>query len=152
MGFLTPILFYNDHIHEAKSNTTIGKDLYMACIKGKDGDFSISRFRKTWLDKLLEKFGLYRKPTNKNYKGCSSFAQVLRCKHADDFRLIGVLGNTWIDLSDQAYLSKDALQYVGTPISNKEYLQQLIKYAKKDIKVLEAKLKEEKNETTNSNT
>lgn len=121
MGYLTPILLYNDTIHEMKEDPTFTKKLYDAAISGKDD-----------LD-VFYQVG----------NGSGSCAQVLRAKHADDSRTLVVWGNTWWDLSDYAWRDDEALRkYFNSRMPDVNTLKTLVRIAKQDIKQIEKKIKE----------
>jgi len=142
MGFLTPVLLYNDSIHELPEDPHFPRRLYSAVMSGKDEDVFVRSYRPTWFDKLLKVFGLYRMPKEHEWQGTSSFAQVLRSKHADDARVLVVYGNTWFDISDHAYLEDSALTRIGERPLSKDILKPLVSIVDRDLKVLKHKLKD----------
>lgn len=147
MGYLTPILFYNDSIHEIKEDPTINDKLYCAAMFDghenhggqvlSDGHLHISYtgFRKNWFDRFMEKLGWKRtRIPRKQWTGGGSFAIGLRTEHADCPRTLVVYGNTWIDLSEALYHIEK--------FKDRDYFKTCLKIAENQVKELKKQLKE----------
>lgn len=150
MGYLTPILFYNDCIHNITEDHTINEKLYHAAsFNGSessaygagftlsDGNLHISYtgYKKNWLDKIMEKLGWKRiKFPRKNWRGGGSFAIGLKTMHADCPRTIVIYGNTWTDLSDALYNTDK--------YKDRDYYKTALKIADQQVKLLKKQLKE----------
>ncbi len=149
MGYLTPILFYNDSIHEIREDPTINDKLYSAAmfdgmtarsfgthVSRRQLDISYTAFRKTWLDKVMGFFGWKRSraPSRKQWRGGGSFAIGLPTQHADCDRVLVIRGNGWIDLTDALY-RMDAY-------GDDDYFKSCLTVAERYVKELKKQLKE----------
>lgn len=122
MGFLTPILFRNDSIHVLKNKKMQGQiceKIFSACCNREKRDIAFHH----------PEGGIEVNPVIS-----------LGCKHADEQRTIVVFGNTWIDLSEQAWGKLDS--------NHLDYLKDCIKIAKQDLAKLTKKIKALENGNT----
>lgn len=149
MGYLTPVLFYNDSIHDMKEDPTFPERLYLAATSGKeDNDVFVKFWRKTKFDKFLSFFGLYRKPGLKQHRGGGSCAMVLKAQHADTPRVIVAWGNTWIDLTQEFWdksvyhWSHDSVIKGRTDKSHLDYVKKCMGFAQQDLTRLKKALKD----------
>lgn len=143
MGYLTPVLLYNDALHMLEHDPYFTRELSRACqCDGKERDIFLRSYRQTWVDKMLKLFGLYRLPKAKDWSGSSSFAQVLPAQHADTPRLIVVWGNTWEELSK--YWSKD--QYAACHNAKQNYINSCVTIAERELKKVKSIIKEYEDE------
>ena len=60
MGFLTPVLIRNDSIFMIKDDPYFAEELSRGAHE--DKEIYVRSYRKTWVDVVLAKLGLYRKP------------------------------------------------------------------------------------------
>lgn len=144
MGYLTPVILYNDSLHEINNDPFFTENLRQAILEaGSRGpqDVPLRFYRpKSFFAKILKKLGLWKPTRPKDQSGASSFAQVLRPQHADTFRLITVWGNTWTDICDD--INALGSKYQKQP--NLEYLEKSIERADRELKFLKKKLEEYK--------
>lgn len=82
MGFLTPILFRNDSVDHLKRHAEeTMEQIFDACLDNK--------------------------PRSLGVKGHCNPMESLGTQHADTARVIVVMGNTWLDISDIAYGNRE---------------------------------------------
>ena len=140
MGYLTPVLLYNDSMHEFVKDPNINKEIQKASFAAEQSqkwgypeDAFYRTTRKTKFDKLLAFFGLQKIKATPGF-GSGSCALVLRPQHADVNRVIVVSGNGFMDISDAIYhkdelndYEKSALKIVENTISHYKRAQRLLK-------------------------
>ncbi len=157
MGWLTPVLLWNDSIHMIKDDPYFGVALSAGHYE--DHEIPVRAYKKTWVDVLLAKVGLYRKPNPNSWRGVSSCAQVLKSEHADTPRVLVIAGNTWLDISAEYYKNVDidwggknhSLTKKGEALAlhrNLDYYEACVKIAQEYAtkgKVMVKLLKEKKN-------
>lgn len=129
MGYLTPILFRNDHAdlldnepEQVIATIKVAMQAYIA------QSYPIIEYRKPkWYQFLKKKdwFGINTNPI-----------EALSPKHSSDNSTIVIHGNTWIDLT--------AVKYNGLDDQNFSYLEDCLKIAQKDITALKKMIKEAK--------
>ena len=140
MGYVTPVLLYNDSMHLMEHDPTFPERLHDAAIGltgNQRGNIPIISYRpKSFWSKIAKFFGLW-KPSKKDWTGSASFAQILAPQHADTFRLLAVWGNTWTDIvGDSLFLDRKASD---TAV---EYFRKSLKMAKREIFYCEKRLRE----------
>lgn len=142
MGYLTPVLLYNDTAHMMKEDPYFTKRLYSACAGDKSSDVSARSYKETFFDKVLAFFHLYRLPDPKKWQGSADCAQVLRSKHADEPRLILIWGNTWKDLSELGWASDKCLEYTEEKFPREEHAKQMLDIATRELKQYKKRISE----------
>jgi hypothetical protein len=104
MGYITPVLFYNDSIDSIEKDFYFGKRLVnqisRTTEKERVSNVSVLGFKEKWIDKILKTFGLAR-VNRTDCQSVSQCANILKPEHMDTQRVIVVYGNDWIDLTDQ---------------------------------------------------
>jgi len=143
MGYLTPVLLYNDSMHEFVKDPCINKEIQNASFAAEQSqkwgypeDAFYRTFKKTKFDKFLAFFGLQRinpKRTLKTMGGSGSCALVLRPQHADVNRVIVVSGNGFMDISDAIYHKDELSDYEKRSL---KIVENTISYYKKSQKML----------------
>ena len=143
MGYLTPVLIYNDSMHEFVKDPNINQEIRKASFEaersqkwGCPEDAFYQTFKKTKFDKFLAFFGLQRitpKRTLKTMGGSGSCALVLRPQHADVNRVIVVTGNGFMDLTDVIFHKDELSDYEKSAL---KVVENTISYYKKSQKML----------------
>jgi len=104
MGYLTPVLFYNDSTADIENdysfNENLSSTLSGAYSRHRDDKISVRGYKQYWFDKVLNFFGLAR-IRRTDWNSSSNVATILKPEHMDTQRVIVVYGNTWLDLTDQ---------------------------------------------------
>lgn len=121
MGFLTPILVYNDYIHileNKKLQKKICEEIYSVCLQNKEQDIIITNMKS------------------------------LGCRHADHSRVIIVHGNTWKDITKESYKEINRIDdgYIEYLEECKRIIESDLDSLKSRIKQLKQRNKESKNE------
>ncbi len=142
MGYVTPVLLYNDSMHLMTKDSLFVGRLHTAILEASSTgpkDVPLRFYQpKTLFGKILKLFGLWKPGRSQDFSGSSSFAQVLTPQHADTFRLITVWGNTWTDIIEDTY--KLGNSFSKEP--NLDYLKRSIDQAKNVIKSLEFRVRQ----------
>jgi hypothetical protein len=137
MGDFTPVLFNTDSISQVRDDPSFPQNLYERCVSSKNSSLSVRGFKKTFLDTLLAKLGLYRRsPKEKNRYGSTGCAQILRSKGADEARVILCWDYSWWDISDYAWGSDEVLAAAGDRMPNKDLFRTFIDILDKDLNQL----------------
>jgi hypothetical protein len=110
MGFLTPVLIRNDAIDmikDPKYSKQFCEDLFRSCIERKPSDISIGGFANP--------------------------VEVMGCKHANEPRLLVVMGNTMVEINP----------YDDESVSKKsDFMLECAKFARKESSDFIKKMKE----------
>lgn len=156
MGYLTPILIYNDAMTEISRDLSFGEKLYKASLKGTYSNSNPLyvhgyREKKTIISEVLRFFGYVQRPHKDNGKlrkrfqiqSSSSAAICLKPQHADTPRLLLVWKNDIVDLSHEGL---DKCKYNKTPKGRTDtvymnWLRQALSVSKKELKYFEEALK-----------
>ena len=145
MGYVTPVLLYNDSLHLLKEDPHFVENLYSACISSKEKDIFLRAYRKTWIDNVLKIFGLYRMPNQDKLRGSADFAQVLSSRHADTASTVVIWGNTWEEIT--TCWSKE--EYASYHKGKQEYIKKCATIAEQDAKRVKTIIKEYEKEIKN---
>lgn len=139
MARFTPVLFNDDALALAIDDPSFAQNLRDTCVAERNGTLGVRGFRKTWFDRLLAKFGLYRRfPKEKNRYGVTDCAQILRPKMGDENRLILCWDYGWYDISDYAWQSDDDLAAAGDRMPNKNVFKSFIDTIETDLEQLKS--------------
>jgi hypothetical protein len=130
MGYLTPILFRNDYIHELVSDPEqLAKIVHDASVSSVSKSYGFVAKKKNedrrwwqfWKSKTTTS-GILANPV-----------KALKSKHADSNRVILVNGNSWIDLSEYIHSTKWRV--------SEEYIEEAVKIAQRHVSELKKVLK-----------